>query len=147
MRSAEDAVRHRDRVAGARPGSLPDRTRRFAGDIPENAPERAETGPACLERNFRDGQIGLSEQGRRTLDASGQQIPMRGHAERLLEGSREMSLGHVTDSRQPLDRPVLVRSGVHPILGAQQAAQEFRILVGSGVCHERGETAGPIRRA
>ena len=53
---------------------------------------------------------------------------MRRDAEGLLERSREVGLGDAAHSRQPLDRPALVRGGVHPVLRAQQAAQQPRVL-------------------
>ena len=53
---------------------------------------------------------------------------MRRDAESLLERAREVSLGNMTDTRQPPDGPVLVRGGVHPVLRTQQAAQQLGVL-------------------
>lgn len=53
---------------------------------------------------------------------------MRRQAERLLERPREVCLGDTTHAREPLNGPLLVRGGVHPILGTQQAAQQVRVL-------------------
>ena len=39
-----------------------------------------------------------------------------------------MRLGDVAYARQPRDGPLLVRGGVHPVLRAQQAAQQRRVL-------------------
>ncbi len=60
-----------------------------------------------------------------------EQVAVRRDAEGLLEGSREVGLGDAAHARQPPDRPLLVRGGVHPVLGAQQAAQQRRILAGA----------------
>ena len=43
-----------------------------------------------------------------------------------------MGFGDATDFGQALDRPGLVRRGVHAVPGAQQAAQQGRILQGIG---------------
>src|SRR6187549_27527 len=53
---------------------------------------------------------------------------MRRDAEGLLERSREVRGGDMAYARQPMHGPGLVRGGIHPILRAQQAAQELRVL-------------------
>lgn len=68
---------------------------------------------------------------------------MRRDAEGVLEGSREVRLGDAADARQPKDRPFLVRGGIHPVLCAQQTAQQFRVVPG---CHERTIVTNTIPR-
>ena len=53
---------------------------------------------------------------------------MRRDAEGLLERSREVRLGDAAHAGQPRDGPLLVRGGVHPVLRAQQAAQQLGVL-------------------
>ena len=53
---------------------------------------------------------------------------MRRDAEGLLERPREVRLGHAAHPREAPDGPLLVRGGVHPILRAEQAAQQLRVL-------------------
>src|SRR4029450_13544801 len=64
---------------------------------------------------------------------------MRRDAEGLLERSREVGFGDSAHARQPPDGPFLVRGGVHPVLRAQQAAQQLRVLA----CL----TSGPFHRS
>jgi hypothetical protein len=78
-----------------------------------------------VEGDLGDGQVGVAEQRRRPLDASCEQITVRRYAER----SREMGLGHAAHPREPLDGPLFVRSGVHSVFRAQQAAQQLGVLV------------------
>ena len=77
MRGAEIAARHvLERV---RCGLLarPELARAFAGDVAEGARERAEAGPARLERDLGNGQLGVAEQRRGALDAAREQIAVR----------------------------------------------------------------------
>ena len=128
MRGAEPAARHM--LEFVRRGLLarPELTRGLAGDVAEGACERSEAGPARLEGDLGNGELGVAEQRRRLLDAPGEQIAMRGNAERFLEGAREVRLGDVAHACQPSDGPLLVRGGVHPVLRAQQAAQQRGVL-------------------
>ena len=86
-----------------------------------------------LERDLGDGQVGVAQQRRGPLDAAREQVAVRRHAERLLERSREVRLGDAAHARQPPHGPLLVRGGVHPVLRAQQAAQQLGILAGPRV--------------
>ena len=51
---------------------------------------------------------------------------MRRQAEGFLELAREVGGGNVADFRETGDGPLLVRGGVHAVLGSEQAAQELR---------------------
>ena len=107
--------------------------RTLAGDVAERAAERAQASPAGVERDLGDGKVGVAEQRLRALDPPRQQVAVRGDAEGLLERAREVRLGDGADAREPLDRPLLVRGGVHLVLGAQQAPQQLGVL---GHAHE-----------
>jgi hypothetical protein len=74
----------------SRPIALAELTRTAAGDVAENAAEGAETGPAGLERDLCNRQVGVAQQRRGALDAAGKQVAMWGQAERLLELAREV---------------------------------------------------------
>ena len=106
----------------------PNSTGVLTDDVTECAPERAQAVPARLERDLGDGQIRIAEQRSGPLDAPREQVPVRRDAEGLLEGSCEMSLRGAAHARQPPDGPLLVRGGIHPVLGAQQAPQQLGIL-------------------
>jgi hypothetical protein len=116
---------------GPRPRA--DRARALAGDIAKDATERPQAPPAGVEGDLGDRQIAVAQQRRRPLDAPREQVAVRRDAEGLLERAGEVSLGRAADARQPPDGPVLVRSGVHPILRAQQAAQQLGVLA----CRQR----------
>jgi hypothetical protein len=102
-------------------------TRRLAGDIAEGATERTQAAPPGTKRDVDDRQIGVAQQRGGLLDTPRQEIAMRRQTESRLEGPREMRLRHATHLRQPLHRPNVVRGGVHPVLGAQQAPKEKSI--------------------
>jgi len=129
MRRAEVAGGHAAGLLHHGPLSRPDRAGTFAGYIAKGAAERAETGPAGLERDLGDGQVRVAEQRRGPLEPAREQVAVRRHAEGLLERAREVRLGHAAHARQPPNGPLFVRGGIHPILGAQQAAQQSRVLV------------------
>ena len=112
----------------------PELARALAGDVAEGAPERAQALQPVWNAISVIGQVGVAQQRRRPLDAPREQVAVRRHAEGLLERSREVGLGDAAHARQPPDRPLLVRGGVHPVLRAQQAAQQLGVLeVGRGV--------------
>lgn len=119
-----------------------DRARALAGDVAKDAPERAQALPAGVEGDLGDGPIGVAQQRRRPLDAPRQQVAVRRDAESLLERSGEVRRGHAADARQASHGPVLVRGGVHPVLRAQQAAQQPGVLasIHVGVHSLRRET-------
>ena len=129
MRCAQNAGGHAPEPLRPGPFARPDHARTLAGNIAERAPERTQAAPARVEGDLGDGQVGVAEQRRRPLDASCEQITVRRYAEGLLERSREMGLGHAAHPREPLDGPLFVRSGVHSVLRAQQAAQQLGVLV------------------
>src|SRR5262249_53328479 len=103
-------------------------TRAFAGDIAKRAPECSQAVPADLERNLGDGQVRFAEQCLGSLQPTRQQVPVWWDAESLLERSCEVGLGDAAPPRQPRDGPVLVRGGVHPVLRAQEPAQQLWVL-------------------
>ena len=111
------------------PRPCPDSARALAGDVAEGTSKRSQTFPARVEGDLGNGPIGVAEQRRSPLDAPREQVSMRRYAEGLLERPREMGLGDSAHSCQALHRPVLVRSGVHSVLRAQQAAQQLWVLV------------------
>lgn len=128
MRSAEEAGGHAAELMRRGSCARPDRAGALASDVVERAPERAQAPPARMERDLRDGQVGVAEQCGRPLDAPGEQVPVRRNAESLLEGSREMGLGDAAHAREAPDGPLFVRGAVHPVLCAQQSAQQLGIL-------------------
>jgi hypothetical protein len=123
-------------VAGRRPLELvrggllagPQLAGALAGDVPEDAPERAQTVPAGLEGDLGDGKIGVAQQRRGPLEPAGEQVAVRRQAEGLLERPREVRLGDAAHPRQPPHGPGLVRGAVHAVLRAQQAAQQLGVL-------------------
>ena len=123
--------------------TCPDCAGTLARNVAEGAAERTQAAPARLKGDLGDGQVGLAKQRRRPLDPPREQVPVRRDAEGLLERAREMSLGHAAHARQPIDGPLFMRSGVHPILGAQQAAQQLGVLGGRNqVCGHHGSLEG-----
>ena len=99
MGGADEAMRHRvERMRGSFFAGA-ELARTLAGDVAEDAPERAEAVPPGLEGDFGDREVGVAEQRLAALDPAGEQI---------------------------------VRGGIHPIPGAQQAAHERGILSGFG---------------
>ena len=128
MRGVQDADGYAAEVFAAH-GCAADNAWARARDVAEGAAERAQAPPAGLERDLGDGELGISKQRGRPLDASREQIPMRRDAKSLLERSSEMSRGDAAHTREPRDRPLLVRSRIHAVFRAQQAAQQLGILV------------------
>ena len=135
MCGAENACGHAAELVRRGPLARPDRARALAGDVAEGAPERAQALPACVKGDLGDGQVGLAEQRLGPLDAPRQEVPVRRDAEGLLERSREVGLGDAAHARKPPDGPLLVRGGVHPVLRAQQAAQQLGILACLSATH------------
>lgn len=130
MRGADEAVR--DLVERVLTRLLP--CSKFAWTLPRNvtedAAERAKAVPAGLKRNFDNRQIGIPKQRFCAFDPARQQIAVRRDPERFLERPREMRLGYPAYSRKALDRPFLVASSVHAVLGTKQPAQEERFHEG-----------------
>lgn len=119
MRRAHVAPGHAAQLVRRPPLTCPDRARALTGDVTKGAPEGAEALPARLKSDLGDREVGVPKQRRRPLDAPREQVPVRRDAEGLLEGTREVGLGDTAHPRQSPDRPLLVRGGVHPVLGAQ----------------------------
>jgi hypothetical protein len=109
----------------------------FAGDVAEDATECPEAVPAGLEGDLGNGMVGVAQQRLRALDPARQQVAVWRQAKGRFERSCEVGLGNATDPRQPRYGPLLMRGGIHPILCAQQPAEECRIPIGFG-CHTRG---------
>ena len=123
--------------------TCPDCAGTLARNVAERAAERTQASPTRLKGDLGDGQVGLAKQRRRALDPPREQVPVRRDTEGLLERSCEMSLGHAAHARQPIDGPLFMRSGVHPILCAQQAAQQLRVLAcGNQVCAHHDSLEG-----
>ena len=135
MRGAHEANRHAAelmrRGPPARPGAGAgaNRPRAPAGDVAEGPPERAEAPPARAEGDLGDGSVGVAEQGGGAFDPAGQEVAMGWSAEGLLEGTGKVGRRHPAHPRQTEDRPLLVGRGIHPVPGAEEAAEERRILV------------------
>ena len=53
-------------------------------------------------------------------------------AEGILERAREVRLGDAAHAREPFDRPLLVRGGIHAVFRAQQPAQQLGVLARMG---------------
>jgi hypothetical protein len=126
---ADDAAGHAAEIVRRGLCTRSNRARTLARYVAKRAAERAETGPARLEGDPRDGQIGVAQHSRRALDAAREQVSVRRHTERLLERACEVRRGDAADTRKPPDGPVLVRGGVHSVLRAQEAAQQLGILI------------------
>ena len=142
MRRADEAVRNDGQLVASGPLAGPKLARALAGDVVENAAERAETVPAGLKCNVDDRLVRVPQQRLGALDPTCEQVTVGRNPERVLEGSGEMRLGDAANARQPFDRPFLVRGCVHPVLGAEQAAQQLRVLA----CRPSGHiTASPSR--
>jgi hypothetical protein len=151
-RGAENAGRHAAKLAGARAVRRPAGARAAAGNVAEGAPKRTQTSPAGVEGDLGYRELRVAQQRRRPFDASRQQVPMWREAKRLLERAREVCRGDAAHARKPHDGPLLVRGGIHPILGAQQATRQLRGLM-AGLCGARAGrlpgriAAGPARLA
>ncbi len=123
MGGADDAGRHAAQFLRGDPCLLAHGAGVVPGDFAENAPECAQAAPTGPEGDFRDREFAVAQQGGCAFDAPGKQIAMWRSAECFFEGAGEMRLGYVAHACQPLNGPVFVRSGVHPILCTKQAAQ------------------------
>ena len=84
----------------------------------------AEALPPGLKSDFGDGEVGVAEQRYRPLDPAGDEIAVGRDAEGFLEASGEVGLGDAAHAGKPLDGPLFVRGGVHPVFGAEQATEE-----------------------
>jgi hypothetical protein len=93
-----------------------------------------------VECDFADGHLRVPQQRLGLLDAACEQVAVRRQAEGLLELTREMRRGDVTDLGEASHRPLLVRSRIHAVLGAQQPAQELGILI----CRWRVQLPGGV---
>ncbi|PZS81319.1 hypothetical protein A7X84_00905 [Stenotrophomonas maltophilia] len=99
------------------------------GDVTEDAAEGAQAAPAGLRGDLRDRQVGVTQQRHGPFNAAAQQVAVRRQPECLLERTREMRRGYGTHFGQAGHRPVLVAGMVHPVLGTQQASQQFGALL------------------
>jgi hypothetical protein len=104
--------------------------RTLACYVPKDASERSEAVPASLERDLGHRQVGVPQERLCPFDAARQQIAVRRNSEGILERSGKVRLGSPAHPREALDRPFLMRCGVHRVFRAQQAAQQLRVLVG-----------------
>jgi hypothetical protein len=129
MRGGDDARGHAREVRCAAFGFFAQVTRAFSRDVAECASERAETSPAGVECDLADGHLRVPQQRLGPLDAAREQVAVRRQSECLLELAREMRGGDVTHPGETRDGPFFMRSRVHAVLGAQQAAQELGVLV------------------
>jgi hypothetical protein len=112
------------------PRAGPDGARGLAGDVAEGAAEGAQAAPAGPKGDLGDREVGVAEERGRPLDAAGEQVAVRGEAERLLEGAGEVGGGDAAHARQAGDGPGLVGGGVHAVPGAQEAPEEIGVLGG-----------------
>jgi hypothetical protein len=142
MGRAEEARGNAAEPSRGGPLARSDRAGILTGDVPERPPERAEARPSGLEGDLGDGEVGVAEQRLCPFDAPREQVPMRWNAEGLLERSGEVGLGNPAHAGEPPDWPLLVRGGVHPVLRAQQAAQQLGILLGMTRAHNASGCPG-----
>ena len=77
---------------------------------------------------------GIAQHRHGTLDSAREQVPVRRKTERVLERTCEVRFGNAAHASQAPDGPFLVRRGVHPVLRAQQTAQQFGILARRCAC-------------
>src|SRR5690349_8860328 len=82
VRRTDVTARNPAELARLGPLAVPDGAGTLAGDVAEGAPERAEARPPGLKGDLRDGQVGLSEERLRALDAPRQQVSVRRNTER-----------------------------------------------------------------
>ncbi len=112
-----------------RPLARPELARALAGDVAERASERAQAVPARLERDLGDGQVRVAQQRRRPLDATREQVAVRRQTPKASLNDRAKCA-----SETPLTRASRrtghssARGRVHPVLRAQQAAQQLGVL-------------------
>ncbi|UPT64188.1 MAG: hypothetical protein M0D54_06520 [Hyphomonadaceae bacterium JAD_PAG50586_4] len=122
----------------------------IACDVLKDTAKRAKAAPTRLKSDLDDGHLGVAQHGLGPFDAARQQVTMRRHAEGVLERAGEMRLRDAADIGQPLDRPFLMRSRVHAILGAEQAAQQGGILANASVrghATDQGSPAPAVKRS
>ena len=154
MRRADEAVRYPPKIIGRGLFSPTKRAWTFASDILEGPTERSKAVPPRLEGNFGDGHVGIAKERFCPLYSACQKIAVRREPEGMFERPREMGLGDTAHTREALDRPLLVRGGIHAVLCAQQPAKETRILPGTCACHSSSfaaaaqpKSATPARRS
>lgn len=110
------------------PFASTEHTGTFPRNVVEGAPESAKTVPTAFESNIGDRKLGITQQRLGTLNSASQEVTVRRYAKCLAERARKMGLRHTADLGKPLDRPCLMRRGVHPVLGAQKATHKERTL-------------------
>jgi hypothetical protein len=131
MRGAQKTRRHHAAFLGRAACALTNGARTRARDVMEDAAEGTQTLPASPECDLGNRQIRIAQQRHGALDAPREQVAMRRNAEGLPERTREVRRRYATHPCKPLYWPVFVRFGIHPIPGAQQAAQQIRRLCGT----------------
>jgi hypothetical protein len=139
----ENTVGHGADLPCSDPGSIAHGARTLARDVVEYSTEGAQACPACLKGDVGYRLVGVTKQRGCTLDTTCEQVAVRWDTKGFLERSSEVGLGDVAHLRQALHGPGLVRGGVHPIFGAQQAPQKLGILAEGIFGHLRStESAG-----
>jgi hypothetical protein len=128
LRGGDDAHRHRRELRGRGLRTLAKGLGALARDVSEGATKRAEAFPTRLEGDVRDGQIRVPQERRGFLDPAREQVAMRRHAESFLELAREVGCRDAAHLCETFHRPGLVRSRIHAVLRAQQAAKELGVL-------------------
>jgi len=81
--------------------------RGFAGKLAKRGGERARLAEADAEPDLRHRQRALGQQGLGALDAPAREIPVRRHAERLLERAGEMERAQPRFSSQGCERDLV----------------------------------------
>lgn len=109
-------VRHRSLACSEISGGL-------ASDVVKDAPKAAKALPASLERDLRNGQVGVAEQSNGSLDTTCEQVTVRRDAESVFERAREVCLRDSAHLRQPVNGPFLMGRAIHSIFSAQQSSQ------------------------
>jgi len=128
LRSPHETLGHPCLVVPTAPLPGPDFARACAGDVAEDTTERTEAFPPRLERDVRNGDVGVAQQCRGPFNASCEQVTMRGHAESFLERAREVGRRDAAHASEPRNRPGLVRRGIDDVLCAQQPAYQRGVL-------------------
>jgi len=129
LRGACVAFRHTGRRRLGCTLTLAHSARAVTGDVTEDAAKGAQAAPPGLRGDFGHRQIGITQQRHRSFDAAAEQIAVRRQPEGLLERAGEVRWRHCTDLSQARDRPFLMAGPIHPVLGTQQAPQQFGALV------------------
>jgi len=128
LRGACVAFRHTGRRRLASTLTLAHSARAVTGDVTEDAAKGTQAAPSGLRGDFGHRQIGITQQRHRSFDAAAEQITVRRQPEGLLERAGEVRRRHRTDLSQARDGPFLMAGPIHPVLGAQQAPQQFGAL-------------------